>query len=268
MARVKGLMQITGNMKGVSMYTRRGSEEVIIRTKGGPSKYTIKTRESCKALRQNGIEWTGCTKTASAIRRSVEPLLRVADYNVTSALNALCKKIQQLDTEHEHGRRSVLISRHHDMLANFDFNRTNPFERVIRVLPQWTIDRANVSAVVTIPAFDPAKHLVAPNKLPLMRWMVTLGVATDMLVPENLNVYDYAHDLLLGYRREVSSEWNHVKRSLAEQTLTVDLPLVSPVLTADDTLVLSIGVEFGNIGVDGSGEAVKYAGCAKILGCV
>ncbi len=38
MARVKGLMQITGNMKGVSIYTRRGSQEVIIRTKGRPSK--------------------------------------------------------------------------------------------------------------------------------------------------------------------------------------------------------------------------------------
>jgi hypothetical protein len=29
MARVKGILQVTGGMKGVSMYTMRGSEEVI-----------------------------------------------------------------------------------------------------------------------------------------------------------------------------------------------------------------------------------------------
>ena len=48
MARVKGILQVTGGLKGVSMYTMRGNDEVIMRTKGGPSKNTIKTRYSCK----------------------------------------------------------------------------------------------------------------------------------------------------------------------------------------------------------------------------
>ncbi len=266
MARVKGLMQITGNMKGVSMYTMRGSEEVIIRTKGGPSKRTIKTRESCKALRNNGMEWKGCTKTASVIRRAVEPLLRVADYNVMGALNALCKKIQCFDVENEQGKRSVLLTRHRELFVNFDFNKTNPFDRVIRLVPNWEIDRATVTATVTIPAFEPDLHLVAPNKLPLMRWMVALGVATDMVMNQHQNGYEYANDILVGYRREERGEWSHVKRSLPEQTLIVDLPKVAPYLKEGDTLILSIGVEFGNVGVDGQGEAVKYAGCAKMLG--
>jgi len=31
-------------------------------------------------------------------------------------------------------------------------------------------------------------------------------------------------------------------------------------------LVLGIGIEFGTVGADGEGEAVKWAGSAKIVG--
>ena len=109
MARVKGILQVTGALKGVSLYTMRGSDEVIMRTKGGPSKSTIKNSESCKGLRESGAEWSGCTKAASSIRRALEPILRLADYNVMGGLNALCKKIQCMDTENEKGKRNVLV---------------------------------------------------------------------------------------------------------------------------------------------------------------
>ena len=44
MARMKNFMQMTGSMAMVSMYTMQGHDEVIIRTKGGPNKYQIKTK--------------------------------------------------------------------------------------------------------------------------------------------------------------------------------------------------------------------------------
>ena len=266
MARVKGLMQVTGNLKGVSMYTMRGSEEVIMRTKGGPSKQTIKTRESCKGLRDSGTEWGGCTKAASALRRALEPLQRLADYNVMGGLNALCKKIQCLDTGNEKGRRNVYVREYNRMLADFNFNKTNPFDRVVRLNPTWNIDRTMVSATITIPEFNPAEQLAAPNKLPFMRFVTVLGVATDVSYDEPSKGYKPANDLLLGYYKEARTGWFPVKRSMPEQTLNVQIEKIAPHLTDSDTLVLGLGVEFGTVGADGEGEAVKWAGCAKIVG--
>jgi hypothetical protein len=265
MARVKGIMQVAGSLKGVSMYTIRGNEEVIMRTKGGPSKKTIATSDSCKALRKSGQEWSGCTKAASSIRRSIEPLTRVADYNVMGGLNALTKKIQCMDTEHEPGGRYVWISRNRSFLPGFDFNRTNPFDRVIRVSPTGQIDREAVSGTVTIPAFDPVRHLVAPNNLPLMRWVVTLGVATDVVMDAEKGGYTPVNTLLSGAHKEVCSEWYPVKRALPEQTIGTEMGEIAAKLTENDTLVLCIGVEFGTLDTNGEGEAVKYAGCGKTI---
>lgn len=268
MARVKGLFQATGNMKGISLYTRRGSDEVIVRTKGGPSKSTIDNSDSCVALRNNSSEWSGCTKAASTIRRAMEPILRLADYNVMGSLNAMCKKIQQLDTDHEKGQRHVLISQNNHFIADLDFNKVNPFERVVKTQASWTIDRKTVSATINIPKFNPSEQLRAPNKLPLMRFVATLGVCTNVYFDQTSNSYYQANKQLLGYRREVNTAWNPVKRILAEQQLLIKLEGIEPFLTADDSLVLTLGIEFGTVGADGQGEAVKWAGCGKALGCV
>lgn len=266
MARVKGLFQVTGSMKGVSMYTMRGSDEVIIRTKGGPNKQTIKTSESCKGLRESGSEWSGCTKAASSLRRALEPVARLADYNVMGGMNALCKKIQQLDTEHPKGQRQVYVREHMQLLTGFNFNKTNPFDRVIRLALSCEINREMATATLTIPEFVPDEHLAAPNKLPLMRFVAVLGVCTDVTFDEQLKDYKPVNDLLLGYCREEHTDWFPVKRNMPEQLLTVNLARIAQYLTESDTLVLAAGVEFGTVGADGNGEAVKWAGAAKIMG--
>jgi hypothetical protein len=237
-----------------------------MRTKGGPSKNTIKNSDSCKGLRDSGTEWSGCTKAASAIRRALEPILRLADYNVMGGLNAVCKKIQCMDTENEKGKRNVLVTENLQFLTDFDFNKTNPFNRVIRVQPTWQINRETVSATITIPVFNPNEHLVAPNKLPYMRFVALLGVCTNVHYDEASKSYAPGNQQLLGYRREVQTAWNPVKRNLPEQTLYVQLEDIAEYLTESDTLVLAIGVEFGTVGADGEGEAVKWAGCGKIVG--
>jgi len=266
MARVKGILQVTGGLKGVSMYTMRGSEQVIMRTKGGPSKNTIKNSDSCKGMRDSGTEWSGCTKAASAMRRALEPILRLADYNVMGGLNAVCKKIQCMDTEHEKGKRNVLVTENRHFLTDFDFNKIHPFNRVIRVQPTWQINRETVSATVIIPEFNPTEHLVAPNKLPFMRFVALLGVCTIVRYDESSKNYAPDNQQLLGYRKEVQTAWNPVKRALQVQTLEVQIEGISTYLTDNDTLLLAIGVEFGTVGSNGEGEAVKWAGCVKMVG--
>ena len=61
MATIKGPVQLEGGVGGMSFYTRRGSDKIIVRTKGGPSKQAIKNSPGFENLRLNQKEWIGCT---------------------------------------------------------------------------------------------------------------------------------------------------------------------------------------------------------------
>ena len=97
MAIIKGPVQLEGSVGGMSFYTRRGSDKIIVRAKGGPSKQAIKNSPGFENLRLNQKEWIGCTAFASKLRYAFGGLHRVADYNLTPALNAFAKNLQKTD---------------------------------------------------------------------------------------------------------------------------------------------------------------------------
>ena len=94
MARVKNLDQITGSLKNLSFYTRKGSDAIFVRTKGGPSKEKIKRNPEFEGLRRINREFGGCSAMSKQIRQSFGELSHVADYNLSSALNSLMKSIK------------------------------------------------------------------------------------------------------------------------------------------------------------------------------
>ncbi len=99
-----------------------------------------------------------------------------------------------------------------------------------------------------------------------MRFVALLGVFTNVRYDEASKSYVPENQQLLGYRREVQTAWNPVKRMLPEQTMEVKLEGVAEYLTNNNTLLLAIGVEFGTVGADGEGEAMKWAGFGKVVG--
>jgi hypothetical protein len=53
---------------------------------------------------------------------------------------------------------------------------------------------------------------------------------------------------------------------LPDQVLSVQIDDDKiPLLTDDVTVLLNMGIEFGNVGFGGVIESVKHAGCGKIL---
>src|ERR1035437_4613010 len=109
MAIVKGPIQMTGSIAGVSFYTRRGSDKVIMRTKGGVSKEKMAKAPQYESLRKNQQEWGGCTKFGSLTRYAFGGLHRLADYNLTSVLNGMGKNLMKLDTQSELGKRRLQL---------------------------------------------------------------------------------------------------------------------------------------------------------------
>ncbi|WP_243349603.1 hypothetical protein [Parabacteroides sp. FAFU027] len=267
MAKIKGILQATGSIKGVSFYTRMGSDEVIMRTKGGASKEKIKKSPKFEKLRQCQKEWSGCTKLASGIRLALGELPRLADYSVSGTLNGIAKTIQKTDTEQPVGQRHVLLSTQRDILTGFTMNRKYTFDSVLRATPIGVIDRENLCARVTIPRINTDIHLVNFPKLPFFRIIVTLGTLSDMVYDPDKRDYVPADSSYHAGGYTLKSEWFPTQGVIEEQSFNPMMENSNPGDLSDaTTMILGIGVEFGTAGYDGKPVEVKYAGCGKVLG--
>ena len=266
MARMKSLMQMTGSIAKLSMYTLQGHEEVIVRTKGGPTKSQIKTKPQFERVRRNNTEWAGCTLMGSQIRNSFRTMNRLEDYPVTGTLNAICKSIQKLDDKNEQGRRSILLSQHRELLAGFSFSRKQVFESVLRVPVTVTIDRNNYKAVVEIPEINTGFYLYNFQNLPYFRVMASLSGVEDLHYDEKLKGYQRSDWSYTNSNTGVyESNWLSTTGTLPAMRIVLSLNATLLHLPADLTLMVCLGVEFGRNGYGNTVEAVKYAGTGKIV---
>ena len=106
MARIKQNNQYTGTIGGLSHYTRKGSNEIFVRRKGGATKDQIKRRPEFENTRRNNKEFGGCSKMSKAIRMAFIGMQHVADYNLAPALCSLMK-IFNVPIPKVHGANAV-----------------------------------------------------------------------------------------------------------------------------------------------------------------
>ena len=226
MARVKNLDQITGNLKNFSFYTRKGSDGIIVRTKGGATKEKIKRDPAFAGLRKANKEFGGCSKMGKQIRMAFYGLEHVAEYNLSSALSKLAKDIQKTDALHPVGERDIRFSAYRFLLKGFDFGRTTRFASLLRVPLAYTLVRQRQEAVLQIPAFACSFGLNMPDTrtaFSYFRITAALGIVTDMtLNPQTLG-YEPVHDKLGQGYRTCSTEWYSTQGSVPEQVLRLAL---------------------------------------------
>jgi len=267
MAIIKGAFEMTGSIKGVSFYKQRGSDKVIMRTKGGASKEKIKKSPKFAELRKHQKEWSGCTRFGSGLRLALGGLNRLADFNLTSVFNGTGKNLQKLDTEYETGQRRVQLSKLRSALDGFSFNRNYPFNSVLRIAPEWKIDRYQLKATVTIPRVNTDTDLLNIQRLPFFRIILVLGTVSDTRMEQSLRYYEPAVAMLHGAVKIFNSEWYSTNTIIPEQgvILQFDEDQIAK-LTDEVSVLLSVAVEFGAVGFTGQPTEVKYAGCGKILG--
>lgn len=266
MAIIKGPIQLTGSLSGISFYTRRGSDKIIARTKGGVSGDKIKRLPQYEGLRLQQKEWSGVTKLASGVRIAFGGLHRLADYNLTPVLNGLTNKIQKADITAEKGKRPVRLSLFKQALDGFNFNRNYPFNTVLRVSTGYVLNRETLTGSVTIPRINTDIDLLNVQRLPFFRILVALGTASDMIYSDTIKDYIPEVEGLQGASVVTASDWFSTSTIIEEQILTAQLSeLQISRLTEQVSVLLSVAVEFGTIGFGGIPVEVKYAGCGKVL---
>jgi len=268
MAIVKGPFELNGSMSNVTFYTRRGSDKVIMRTKGGVSGDKIKRQPKYEGFRNQQKEWSGATKLAAGVRMAFGNLQRLADYNLSSALNGLANKIQKSNDTENKGTRPVCLSQYRQTLDGFNFNRTYLFNSALRTSVNFELDRTSLQAAVIFPRINTQVDLFNLQGLPFFRLIVALGTASDMVFDENLGDYLPAVAMLHGASAVFNNPRVPANSIVEEQTLSIQMTDKQiAALTNEVSVILSVAIEFGAVSFTGQPEAVKYAGSGKVLGC-
>ncbi|WP_295128423.1 hypothetical protein [uncultured Chitinophaga sp.] len=251
MAILKNGLQFTGSVGNLSAYTMRGTDKIVVRQKGGASKEKIKTSPSFKGTRDSNADFALCAEVVSGIRAAILPVRHLADYNFTSVLTSRARQAQAKDVDNLPGKRNVLFSQHPYLLEGFSLHRELPFESVINSPVHYSIERDKLSATVHLPHLAPGGNFRVPWKQSFYRIIVVLGCITD------------DGGTAPGHAAVAETAWLPVNEFAEKNVLTLQMPAGSP-LTEEESLVLSIGIETGNM-ENGYVKPLKYGGCAKIL---
>lgn len=260
MAFLKSDFEFTGSIGNVSAYKLPGVDGTVLRTKGGADRKKILAATSCKLTRQNAAEYGECGKMGGSIRRSMLPMIPLADHNFVSNLNALAKIIQLFDTEGNRGERSIALSARKEYLRGFSLNKNTSFESIVRHPIEYQIDRAAGKAVVLLPELMPGVNLMTSRQDPLFRFLVNLGCVADRTFGTKCHPTEEDMGSCCFY-----TGWHHTQALFEAREVLVELKDPSAIKDTT-TLILSVGIQMGSPVSDLVVNPAKHGGCAKIIG--
>lgn len=162
MAKVDGIVEIQGTVKGVTFY--RTKDGMLARAKGGISKKRIQKDPAFQRTRENGVEFGHNAKMGQLLRKAANNLLVLAkDSRVSSRLSQSMSQIKNLDLVSVRGQRQVGIgiqsAAGKKILKGFDFNNRASMGTVFK----GELELNPVTGVVLLTDFNPALHLALPE---------------------------------------------------------------------------------------------------------
>lgn len=257
MPQLIGEILFTGTLDNLSAYKMRGSDKIILRKKGGPSKNQIKHSPRFDLTRRNNKEFSGRATAAAQIKRILHPMLFLADYNIIGPLNALLKPIQKMDTLSEWGKRNILLTKHPRLLEGFTLNRKYLFDSIVRTPVSGTIQKQQ--AIIDLPALLPGINFMVPGNYNWYQFIAVAGLIPDLYCTE----YGYRPKSELDpFRDFTQSAWLPVNTPASAGKLIIQgLPERKP---ENCSIMMAVGIAFGTL--QGSDiQPVKYVGGAKII---
>jgi hypothetical protein len=257
MAKLEGTVQFTGSIQNLSFYKMQGSDKIIIRRKGGPSKKQVKYGKNFVNTRRNNTEFGGRALAASTIKGYLHPLLFLADYNIVGPLNALLRAIQKMDITSGWGKRHVLLTKQPRLLEGFTLNRRYLLETIVRTPVSCNLQNEQVH--IGLPALMPGLNFMPPGNYSYYRFIGTAALVPDICYTE----YGYKPKYTGKWHFDFTeSDWLPVNASAPALTLSLKgMPENKP---DDCSIMVALGIAFGKL----KGDTIvpeKYVGAAKVL---
>jgi|GEM_PF-5842684 len=266
MAKLKGILNITGKLEDLSLYKMRGVEDIIVRRKGGPSKNMIKNSESCVRIRENNSEFSTSSIMGSEIRYHLQITSNSSDYNSSGRLNGLMMQILKKDDQNERGERGIRLSKNRPMLDEFDFGKMNTFNNVVKKLPKVKLDRDRISAQIDIPETDGKTQLYNFSGKSWMRYKVQFTIISDMKYDPEREKAVPLNESCHGLNTSFVSEWIPAKGVIPSQQITLCLSDKTGGKLSDyDSLLVAVSLNYGDVGADGKPHEIKYAAVTRIF---
>lgn len=269
MARMKQAFDVTGTIGKISIYKVRGSDEPVVRTKGGPTKRMVKTRKSFATTRKNNSEFGGRARMTKQVMEALRPMKYLGDYNLAGPLNSLFIPIQALDTVSEHGQRNIELSKNPGLLNGFNLNRRTPFTTIITNSPEYTLSKESLNATITIPELIPGINFFPQNTFSWYKFIAILGIVEDLFYKDRGYGNKAGNQHVTCYSEVEASDWFNIIPNSPAIELTCDFnesrqSLQKIIGRNSYSCLLGIGIAFGAMD-RGQVEMVKYVGGGKIL---
>lgn len=124
-AKLKGVLKITGKLGGLSFYEMKG--KIIVRKPGGFDGIKIRTEEKFVNVRNNASEFGRCSKFGGKLRRVLQPFLGdLKETHLHGRMAKMLHEIMKMDRHSEKGARTVQTGLQTDegkkVLASFGWN--------------------------------------------------------------------------------------------------------------------------------------------------
>jgi hypothetical protein len=260
-------LQFTGSLGDLSFYRMRGTDKIVVRRKGGASKETIKKSPKFALPRLYMSEFGGCSTMGKEVRFMMHPMRALADYNFSGFINKSLKLIQKQDPTSKLGQRAIELSKHPKLLEGFQLNKYTTFDSMLRSTLSWSIDVEKGSAKVEIPALVRDINFFPNNRHSKFSITISLGIVPDFKFNQGTGKYQAPkwYDTMYGCSY-TSSEWHSALKGSPATTLELSLDQLPP--EAGYSLMLGIGICFGDAMDGDEVKQIKRAGAAKILAIV
>jgi hypothetical protein len=255
----------TGKLGGLTAYKMKGTDKIVLRRTGGPSKDTVNNSAAFELNRMHRREFGASATLGKHIRFMLGSLRTVSNYNITARINALLTRLKEMDTAGELGKRALRLSSLPTLLQGLPLNKRTTFDTILFTGISWSLSRETRSAHIEISELVRNMNFYPPHEHPYFCITAVLGIVPDMLYNEDKGAYsppDWFDGMYTPV--QVSSDWYPAQHGAPPITLELNTDQIP----ADDSysVMLSIGVRFGLLAEGNKIQLLDHMGGAKILG--
>lgn len=245
MARQSGPLKYKGTLGDIRHFKIKGLQGHFAGLIGGPTGEQVKTAPEFERTRENMNEFGGCAAAGKSVRVGLAQLIKqMSDPQLTGRLTAIMKKINLEDQTEARGYRAILVSTQGQYLSGLNFNRNISFESVFYAPFELTNTPSRDSSSLTVVPFNPLNFINAPAGATHFRLINAISVISDYTYNSTSKVYEPTNAALNELSDVVYSDYLDLGTTInTPTTVTATLP-GSPAMTADVSVLNSIGIEF------------------------
>jgi len=245
MARQLGHVKYKGTIGEIRHFKIKGLTGNFAGLNGGATAEQIKNAPGFVRTRENMNEFGGCAHAGRSVRVGLNLLMKqMSDAQLTGRLTAIMKKINLEDQSEARGVRAILISTQSKYLQGLHFNRNITFDGSFLSPVGLTSTVTRDSSTMEVAPFNPLKSVIAPAGATHFRLLNAVSVISDFVYNATTGIYEPIEPTLNELSNVAYSDYLDLTAEITAPTVIESTLPGSPEITADVTVLNSVGIEF------------------------